>query len=173
MAASARKRALPQPTLELVVPVECAPVREPEQLPLIRMLEVVRERVDSLHAGQRVIAEQLKDLRESLPRQRRPLSARTQALHIQVTAARRNGLCPCCQQVQVCTATERLAGAEFDHWYGRNQARPTQTWLICATCNAALNDTEFKAAARSAFEAYQQALQPFMGGRQMALLVGQ
>jgi hypothetical protein len=65
--------------------------------------------------------------------------------------------------------TGRLEGAEFDHWHTRNQARVTQTWLVCRDCNRHLNVTDFKAAARSAFESYQQALRPFLMNRQIPL----
>jgi hypothetical protein len=65
----------------------------------------------------------------------------------------------------VCTEAERLPGAEFDHWYSRNQNRVTQTWLVCAECNRQMLDTDFKSGARSAFESYQTALRPFLGGR--------
>ena len=44
-------------------------------------------------------------------------------------------------------------------------------WLVRGACNQRLLDTEFKAGARSAFEAYQQALRTFLS-RQMPLLVG-
>ncbi len=159
----------PQPGPELVNAAAGQSAFVPEQLPLLRMLEVVRDRVESIHAGQRAVAAELKDIKANLPQQRRPLSSRAQDLHIRATWARRNGLCPCCQSEPVCTDTGRLQGAEFDHWYSRNQNRSTQTWLVCGECNRRLLDTDFKAAARSAFEAYQQALRPFMGGRQIPL----
>jgi hypothetical protein len=158
-----------QVPLELVPPSPPNPDREPEQLPLIRMLEIVRERVESIHAGQRSIGDELREIRQSLPQQRRPFSARTQALHVNVTLKRRNGLCPCCQVTRVCDESGRLPGAEFDHFFNRAQNRATQGWLVCAKCNAQLIDSEFKAAARSAFESYQQALKPFLGGRQISL----
>ena len=148
---------------ELVTTPPAAPASGPEQLPLIRMLEVVRDKVESIHAGQRAVAADLKDIKANLPMQRRPLSKRAQAVHIRAIWARRNGLCPCCQDTPVCTATGKLEGAESDHWYSRNQARVTQTWLVCSTCNRQLIDADFKATARSAFESYQQALRPFMG----------
>jgi hypothetical protein len=161
-----------QPGPELVTTLAVVP-SGPEQWPLIRMLEVVRDRVDSIHAGQRTLTAEVREIRASLPQQRKPLSKRSQEVHIRATWARRNGLCPCCQETPVCDATGRLEGAEYDHWYGRNQNRITQTWLVCSACNQRLNDTDFKAAARSAFEAYQQALRPFSSGRQMAFpLVG-
>jgi hypothetical protein len=159
-----------QPGPELVTTPATAP-GVPEQLPLIRMLEVVRDRVESIHAGQRAVAADLRDIRLNLPLQRRPLSKRSMEIHVQVIARRRNGICPCCQIEPVCTEGGRLDGAEFDHWYSRNQNRVTQTWLVCGKCNRHLLDTDFKAAARSAFEAYQQALRPFMGSRQIPLIL--
>ncbi len=158
-----------QPALELVPPAPVSSPVEPEQLPLIRMLEVVRDRVETIEAGQRTIVGELREIRQSLPQQRRPLSPKTQALHVAVTLARRNGICPCCQEAPVCTESGRLPGAEYDHFYGRSQNRASQTWLVCADCNQHLTDSEFKATARSSFEAYQQALKPFTGGRQLGL----
>ncbi len=157
-----------QASLELIPPGVPAADSEPEQLLLIRMLQVV----ESIHTGQQTLGEDLRDIKANLPLQRRPLSRKAQTLHIRVIAARRNGLCPCCQNTPVCTECERLSGAEFDHWYSRNQNRVTQTWLVCAECNRQLVDTDFKSGARSAFEAYQLALRPFLGGRQIALGFG-
>jgi hypothetical protein len=153
--ASATEPATPA-QLELVeAPSKPAAPREPEQLPLLRMLEIVRNRVELIH-------EELRDIKVSLPIQRRPLSRRTQQLHITATLSRRGGFCSCCQETPVVDANGRLPGAEFDHWYGRHQNRVTQTWLVCSACNARLNDSNFKAAARSAFESYQQALKPLL-----------
>ncbi len=157
-----------QPGPELVV-AAVGPSSVPEQLPLLQVLEAVRDRVESLHAGQRVVTAELKEIKANLPLQRRPLSRKTQELHIRVIWSRRNGLCPCCQTTPVCVESGRLDGSEYDHWFGRHQARTTQTWLICRGCNQQLTNTEFKAEARSAFEAYQQALRPFLGGRQLPL----
>lgn len=124
--------------------------------------------VESIHVSQCAVTAELREIKANLPAQRRPLSPGTQAIHVRATWARRNGFCPCCQTEPVCTESERLEGAEFDHWYSRNQNRVTQTWLICRDCNQRLTDTDFKATARSAFESYQQALRPFMS-RQIAL----
>ena len=66
----------------------------------------------------------------------------------------------------------RIEGAEYDHWYSRNQNRVTQTWLVCGVCNERLVGTEFKAGVRSAFEAYQQALRRLLS-RQVALVFGE
>ena len=161
----------PQSSLELVPPAAPDPDRPPEQLLLMRTLEIVRDRVESIHAAQRAITEGLRDLKASLPMQRKPLSKRAQQLHVLAVATRRNGLCPCCQETPVCNESGRLAGAEFDHWYSRNKNRVTQTWLVCGGCNALLVDTDFKATARSAFESYQQALRPLLS-RQVPLGLG-
>lgn len=150
------------------VTAAAVPSLGPEQLPLFLMLEVVRDRVESIHAGQRVVTAELKEIMASLPAQRRPLSRRAQEMHVRAIWSRRNGLCPCCQETPVCAASGRLQGSEFDHWYSRHQNRVTQTWLICSECNQQLLNTDYKAGARSAFEAYQQALRPFLG-RQIPL----
>jgi hypothetical protein len=108
----------------------------------------------------------VKDLRESLPMQRRPLSRWVQRIHLEATYTRRNGLCPCCEAVPVCNEHGRLPGAEFDHWYARNRAGIEATWCVCSACNQRLNDTNFKAAARSAFEAYQLAVRRVLSAHQ-------
>lgn len=62
----------PDPTLELVPAVpEAASVRIPEELLLPRMLEVVRDRVEALDAGQRAKSDELREIKASLPMQRR------------------------------------------------------------------------------------------------------
>jgi hypothetical protein len=122
------------------------------------VISVLSQKLDRLHSGQLVLCAQVKDLRESLPMQRRPLSRWVQAMHVQVTYSRRNGICPCCQEVPVCDEHGRLPGAEFDHFYARNRAGIEATWCVCSACNQRLNDTNFKAASRSAFEAYQMAV---------------
>jgi hypothetical protein len=162
-----------QPSLELVPPSPENPDREPEQLVLLRTLQVVRDRVESLHAQQKILVEGLRDLRDNLPQQRRPLSRRTQSLHIEAVLRKRAGLCPCCQETPVADDQGRLAGAEFDHWYSRSQNGVKQTWLICGPCNARLAiDTEFKAACRSSFEAFQQALRPLLSKQTQFTLDG-
>jgi hypothetical protein len=50
---------------------------EPEQLPLLRMLEIVRDRVESIHAGQRSMTAEIREIKANLPQQRKPLSPRT------------------------------------------------------------------------------------------------
>jgi hypothetical protein len=126
------------------------------------MLEVVKDRVDSIHAGQRCMAEELRAIKISLPVQRKPLSKRTQQLHVIATWNRRNGICPACSVTPVCDVNGRLPGAEFDHYISRSQARLTQTWLICGECNRQLIDTDHRASAHAAFAAYQSALRPLL-----------
>jgi hypothetical protein len=151
--------------LELVPPpaTPAAP-HEPEQL-MLRMLELVRDRVESIHASQRTITEELRNIKTSLPMQRKPLSRRTQSIHIQATLTRRNGLCPCCQETPVCIEQGRIGGAEYDHFFARDKNRVTQTWLVCGDCNQKLIDTDYRAAARSAFEAYQAAVRLAMSAQ--------
>jgi hypothetical protein len=52
----------------------------PEQLPLIRMLEIVRDRVESIHASQYAITEELRTSRPTCPYSA-SLSRKAQALH--------------------------------------------------------------------------------------------
>jgi hypothetical protein len=71
--------------------------RPSEQFLLLRTLEIVQ----SIHGGSRLLTQGMQDIRANLPVQRRPLSKRAQ--QIMVTATRRHGLCPCCQETPVCT----------------------------------------------------------------------
>ncbi len=84
--------------LELVAAPATPPLqreRDPEQLhlSLLRVVESVRETVQAIHASQRAITEELRGIKTSLPMQRRPLSRRTQSIHLHATLTRRNGLC--------------------------------------------------------------------------------
>lgn|SRR5215469_3979957 len=77
---------------------------------------VVRDRVDAVQAGQRLVVAELRDFRMNLPTQRRPVSPPTEEIHVLATGKRRDGLCLCCQETPVVTATARLDGSEIDHW---------------------------------------------------------
>jgi hypothetical protein len=101
--------------------------------------------------------------------QRRPLSRWTQQVHIEVVRTERNGLCPCCQEIPIVNEHGRLPNLEFDHWHNRSNNRVEASWAICSRCNARLNDTEFKASVRSAFESYQLALRRVLQTRQSSL----
>jgi len=129
-------------------------------------IAVITERLDRLHSGQNLLSAQVKDLRESLPLQRRPASAWVQRIHAEVVWTRRNGMCPCCQEVPVCNEQGRLPGSEIDHWYGRHRNGVTEVWLCCRGCNQRLNDSEFKAGVRGAFEALQMAVRLVVQARQ-------
>jgi hypothetical protein len=62
-----------RPDPSLVTTVPSFPSCPPVQLPLIRMLEMVRDRVDSIHAGQRTLTVEVREIQASLPRQGKPL----------------------------------------------------------------------------------------------------
>ena len=116
--------------------------------------------LDRVQRELRFVAQTVTAILDGLPVQRRPLTENTKTLHVRAIWLKRNGFCPCCQQVDVCGLDGKLPGCEFDHWYGRHRNRPEETWLVCRECNRQLENTEFKAGRRSAFEAYQQALRP-------------
>ena len=122
--------------------------------------------IDELRRDVRFVAETVTAILDNLPVQRRPLSESVRALHIRVVWERRSGYCPCCQQVPVCNVDGKLAGAEFDHFFARQKNAATESWLVCGACNQQLEAPWYKQAARSAFEAYQQALRPFLDGGQ-------
>jgi hypothetical protein len=156
---------------------EREPIGSQQSFPFEHVIRIIGERMDEharrldrIHSGQILICAQMKDLRESLPMQRRPLSRFVQQLHIEVVRMKRNGLCPCCQEVPIVNDHGRLPKLEFDHWYNRSNARAEATWAVCRHCNAKLNDTGFKASVRSAFESYQLALRTVIQTRQTTLM---
>ena len=129
-------------------------------------IAVIAERLDRLHSGQNLLSAQVKDLRESLPVQRRPASHWTRAMHISVVQSKRNGFCPCCQKTRIVNEEGSLPCLQIDHWFARNRAYITETWAVCSDCNASLNNPDFKTAHRSAFESYQVAVRLALHERQ-------
>jgi hypothetical protein len=125
--------------------------------------------LDRLHHDIRFVLATVAEIANSLPIQRRPLTDGTRLLHCRVTWLRRNGYCPCCQQVRVCDADGRLQGSEYDHFFGRHRNGPQETWLICAACNRDLELPASKSSRRSEFEAYQRALLLFLADGQTTL----
>ncbi len=125
-----------------------------------------RDELGGIRKDLRFVVETVAEILESLPVQRRPLSDATKALHMRVTWTRRNGYCPCCQRVRVCSENGKLEGAEWDHFHGRHNPGPEATWLLCKACNRALESAEFKTARRSDFESYQRAVKQFLEGGQ-------
>lgn len=158
-----------QPTLEIVPPSAVSSPPVPEQLPLIRMLEIVRTRVESLHAGLRTVVEEPRGLKTSLPMQRRPASKRTQQIHTAATLARRNGMCPCCQAVHVVNEWDQLPRAEVNHFFARDKNGVSAVWSVCASCSHRLMDTDYRAASRRRFEAYQAAVRLLLANKQTTL----
>jgi hypothetical protein len=143
-----------------------------QSFPFQHVISMFSDELDRLHFTQLASCEQVKDLRVSLPMQRRPLSRWAQQLHVEVVRTKRNGPCPCCQETPIVNEHGRLPDLEFDHWYNRSRARAEETWAVCSRCNARLNDTEFKASVRSAFESYQLALRRAIQTRQVTLADG-
>jgi len=124
-----------------------------------------------LHRDLQFVSDTVVTILDSLPVQRRPIPEWAKALHVRVALERRNGYCPCCQQTQVATEEGKAPGAEFDHWYGRHRNGPGETWLVCSECNRNLENTGFKNNARSAFEAYQDAVTKLLASGQNRLFL--
>ncbi len=60
--------------------------------PIDSDVEVVRDRVHSIHAGQRLLTPEVREIAASLPQQRTPLSKRSREVNIRGNmGARRNG----------------------------------------------------------------------------------
>jgi hypothetical protein len=68
----------------------------------IGILELVREPVESIHAGQKKLIGEVRDIRRNLPIKRKPLSKRAMEIHIKASVVIRNGYCPVCAEIQVC-----------------------------------------------------------------------
>lgn len=126
--------------------------------------------IDQIHHELRRVSITVQEIAASLPQQRRPLADGTKAIHLRVTWERRAGWCPCCQLTPVCDSSGKLPQAEFDHWYGRHRNASSETWLVCCDCNRQLENAEFKTRARSAFEAYQAALEVVVRAMRQASL---
>jgi hypothetical protein len=62
-----------------------------------RHVQKMEAKLERIQATQLTLCEQLKDVRLSLPVQRRPLSGGVQRIHVAVLNAKRGGLCPCCE----------------------------------------------------------------------------
>ena len=118
--------------------------------------------LDQLRHDLSFVAATVAQIAASLPVQRRPLTPFVRMLHCRVVWLRRNGLCPACQEAEVCNEEGKPPGAEFDHWMNRYRNEPEATWIVCGPCNRALEDVRFKATMRSQFESYQNALRPFL-----------
>lgn len=177
-------RVEPRPSAETPLFPDALPalaaVQQP--LPFDRILTLINDRIDRqeqrmdaklerLQSTQLTLCEQLKDVRLSLPMQRRPLSQWVQRIHVEVLNAKRGGLCPCCESERITDENGRLPLCEWDHWFARNRARLEETWPTCRSCNRSLSeDTGFKAASRSMFEAYQVAVKRHLQTRQASLV---
>jgi hypothetical protein len=147
------------------------PMPLPQQLALVPATLAADDPLLRLRRDLQFVSETVVTILDSLPVQRRPIPDWAKALHVRVTLLRRNGYCPCCQQMQVCSLEGKITGAEFDHWYGRHRNGPGETWLVCGECNRRLENTAFKTSARSAFEAYQDALTKFIAAGQTRLFL--
>jgi hypothetical protein len=58
---------------------------------IVEAIGVITEKLDRLHSRQFTLGAQVKDLRESLPVQHRPLSRWLQEIHVQVLNTKRAG----------------------------------------------------------------------------------
>ena len=111
----------------------------------------------------------VREIRAMLPVLRKPLTDSVKRLHCRITLCRRNGYCPCCQEVGVVGSDGSiLPGAEFDHWYARDKAEAEHTWLICGKCNDRLNDPSFKSTKQAEFISYRAALRVVTAGECIA-----
>jgi hypothetical protein len=64
-------------------------------------------KLERIHSTQLTFCEPLKDVRLSVPMQRRPLSGWVQRVHVEVLNAKRGGLCPSCEETWACSAAGR------------------------------------------------------------------
>jgi len=67
--------------------------------------------------------------------------------------------CPCCSQVRIADESGPLPAFTVDHWNGSHNARPTDMWPVCQSCNSRLDkEPGFKNDHASEFQTFQKRL---------------
>lgn len=105
----------------------------------------------------------MEDLTRLLSRRRKPPTAFVRNLAFQVAQHRRNGFCPCCQDVRILDESGHpLPGTELDHWFSVDRNGAEEMWPVCRKCNMLLTKPSYKTAKTSAFFAFRQAVCTFL-----------
>ena len=93
---------------------------------------------------------------------RKPLTKKTEKLHIRIVYSYYNGKCPCCTKALIVGEDRKaLSRLQFDHWVRRTQNSEKETWAVCDQCNSKFNDHDFKTANQVLFAAYQKHRESF------------
>lgn len=99
---------------------------------------------------------------------RMQITPKTKAEHVDAVS-RLGGRCPCCGLCDVVRDGQRMAPAEFDHFYANSASGADHTWLICKPCHDELSAGRVARDQRETlFKAYQE-LRRSLSGRQIAL----
>lgn len=132
------------------------------QITLADISDVVRREVEPVR---REVSEVRKDLvfltgrvDDIVPRREFPKEVKQQFRF--VSHRLYGGDCPCCRQKKVIDDNcNRIDGAHYDHFNGRERNRAEDGWLVCAKCNYRLqNDADFKERSRAHFRVFQDNL---------------
>lgn len=118
------------------------------------------EETQSLVLAVKRIDETVAHLRRQGQRRRQGFTPDAKAVLIKATEAMACR-CPCCGDREVVRDGERIAGAEFDHFFANHIARADAGWLICQQCHRSLTHnaslrTE-KAVAFAVFQGHRRA----------------
>lgn len=138
----------------------------PNETRLLRMIgsEIATGIREGLDSGLKPITSRLDCVEERLGSvegkldsvvRRQELTSATKRQHID-TMMFLGGKCPCCHQRDVIDQYgNKMADANWDHWYAPHRRAPHETWLVCSECNQALKIPKVRHHRQIAFDAYQ------------------
>jgi hypothetical protein len=82
------------------------------------------------------MAQDLTQIKDSLPLRRRKLSKDTRRAHISCILSWYEGKCPCCREVRIIDENgSPLRGCNEEHFVNRHENALDKTWLVCWDCN--------------------------------------
>ena len=154
--------------------------RREDLAPINDRLAAIEARMERMGGGVEGVATNVVLLHERINDfvPRRVFSKADRDLGHYVVAERYSGECPCC----IRDPRTRIVGSDrrpipgvlqWDHFNGREQCRGQDGWPVCAECNLALRDAQFKNERRALFDTFQRyrlALKPaFQNGGQPSL----
>lgn len=82
------------------------------------------------------IAQELTEIKESLPLNRRKLARATRRAHVSCILSWYEGKCPCCRQTRIIGENgSPMPGCQEEHFINRHENAIDKTWLVCQDCN--------------------------------------
>lgn len=120
----------------------------------------VLERLDRM-------AQDLTEIKDSLPLRRRKLSRATKRAHIGCILAWYEGRCPCCRETPIVSPNgSTLPACQEEHFVNRHENALDKTWLVCQDCNQGKSaGTVAHADVETLFRAYQVTLRKHLTER--------